>query len=119
MKTEGLTFLEAVRALHSGKCEAIENENHMKYTITTAGLITLRGQKGYGGHKVISLDTYLDTWSLINPKPKTESRELKYWIVVDNDGSVSITRTIPTSERYPTTQHVKACSFGYTYTFPE
>ena len=116
MKTEGLTFLEAVKALQNKQCEAIENENHMRYTITATGLITLRGQNR--GHKVISLMTYLDHWSLINPKPETEFRKLDYWLIVDNDGNITMIRSAPTTEMCSTAQHVKKCSFGYTYTFP-
>lgn len=116
MKTNGLTFLEAVKALQDKQCEAIENENHMRFTVSSTGLTTLRGQKE--GHKVIGLGTYLDNWCLINPKPKTEFRKLDYWIVVNNDGSITITRTAPTSRKYPAAQHVRTCSFEYVYTFP-
>lgn len=116
MKTKGLTFLEAVEALHSGKCEAIENENNTKYTINTTGLTLYRQDNSY---LPIPLEIFLDSWSLIKPKPKTEFRELEYWIIVDDDGSITITRTGPTTEMCSTVQHVKKCSFGYIYTFPK
>ncbi len=65
MKTEGLTFLEAVQALHDGMCEKIQSPNGAKYS-QNHQTITLCG---FCSGIYLDSETFLGEWKLIGVKP--------------------------------------------------
>lgn len=78
-----MNFLEAVQALKDGQCEgvSINKASFCKYSLTRQGWLGMDGEFGMQR----SLDDYLaDDWQLVNPRPLTETKEVKRWLHVQN-----------------------------------
>lgn len=118
MKTKGLTFLEAVRALGDGKCEEIKNiPSGCIYRRNGCGTICYAHiddslSDGIG----LTPNLYLGEWEIASPKPRTEERVLEYWLIVWKHGAVSTSVCQPSTRVYEQAQHI---THTYIYTFPE
>jgi len=65
MKTKGLTFLEAVQALHDGKCKKIVNPQGTQYLLKNGGVSV-----DFGRGIELTPENFLGEWELIRVKQK-------------------------------------------------
>lgn len=75
MKTEGLTFLEAVQALEDGKCEKIENMFGCQYFINNRNIVNYTIGEGIQ----LSPMSFLDKWKLIGVKQKVVIEKVSWY----------------------------------------
>lgn len=91
-----MTFLEAVQSLKDGKCKGIKPDYDGAATYTIHGDCLSLGD-GSGMRR--SAEDLLGDWQLVNPKPQTETVEVKCRIcpvceAVYNDGNVCPCNTV-------------------------
>lgn len=97
MKTKGLSFLEAVRALDDGKCEKIQNIGGVCYEKNLGGIIVFTGTGGGQKGILLASSVFLDEWSLVGVKQKITGKvkwekynEIVYPIYFETDDSPAI-----------------------------
>lgn len=96
MRTSGLAFVEAVKALEVGQCESIRHEDwSQKYepqflVIQNHRLVWQGGENSFG--ICLNASQYTDRkWILVNPKPTTEPAEtIQYVVIEPSDGHVVV-----------------------------
>ena len=77
MKTKGLNYLEAVRALDDGKCEKIQSSGGACYEKNSIGIIVfVEGLTKTG--ILLSPSVFLDEWSLMGVKQKAVFSGVKW-----------------------------------------
>ena len=127
MKTIGVTFQNALKALNDNKCIGIRPKNHIGdnyYTKDKSNrLIYLVPSTGtFLIETSFTLFRLLGKWNLVMesiPVPKTEKRIFNYWVVVWPDGTVETYDVKPPDAVHNEAQHVFRHSQGYTFTYPE
>lgn len=125
-KTKGLTFQQALKALHGDKCIGIKPEDFMTnnyYKETNDGHLTyfIPATDKFILENTLSISSLLGKWDLVMesiPTPKTEQRIFNYWVVIWPGGTTGLYDQKPLKSTYKRAQHVFNRHQAYIYTYP-
>lgn len=82
-----MNIIEAVQALKDGLCDGIKRES-WSGTILSLSSGIIRQYNGNDTDNIRRAENLIgDDWQLVNPKPQTETVEVKRWAKLDKNGN--------------------------------